>query len=352
MTQPRTTSGRRIASVAGIDVRLHPTFLLIVAAAAVGLFGPPLAAFVWLAALFTSVVVHELAHSLVARRRGIGVRDIVLLPIGGVSEMERLPDRPRDELTVALAGPFASFGIAGIGAVLAFAFGLSLVPVEPVTGSLLHRIVWMNVLLGAFNLVPAFPLDGGRVLRALLVGRYGLEQATRVAATVGRTGALCLGGLGLLFDLWLVFIAVFIYFGSTAEETATLVHLRLRGLHVADVMVSEPATLDVDAVPAELSAAARRSSQPVFPVLAAGHVIGAIDRSRLLAAPHDGAWSLATDVPLVAPDADLEEATAAIAASGRTAGAVVADGSVVGLLVLADVRTMLDHAGPARVGHA
>ncbi len=227
----------RIACIAGVDIRIHPTFLVLVAFVVAGWFGSPLSGAVWLGLLFGSVVAHELAHSVVAMRRGIPVRGIMLLPIGGVSEIERLPDHPRDELVVAIVGPAASFVVAAALATLTLSTGGSLLPLDLVTGSMLHRLLWANFLLGAFNLLPAFPLDGGRVYRAALAERIGLEQATRRAAALGRAAAGVMAVAGIFFDVWLVLIAVFVYFGSRAEEAATLVHLRLTGRDVGDAMV-------------------------------------------------------------------------------------------------------------------
>ena len=241
MTGPdRGRSSWRIARLAGIDIRVHPTFLVIVVLALAGWFGDVGAGLLWLLVVFGSVLTHELAHSVVARRRGIAVRDILLLPIGGVSEMERLPERSKDELAVSAAGPATSFVIAAAAAVAAWLTGTTMLPVDLVDGSIVHRILWANVMLGGFNLVPAFPLDGGRVLRAALAERYGLERATRTAARLGRAVAIGMGIVGLLGNIWLLVIAVFIYLGGRTEETATMVHLRLGPRRVRDVMV--PAT--------------------------------------------------------------------------------------------------------------
>jgi Zn-dependent protease len=233
----RRRSSWRIAQVAGIDIRIHPTFLVLVGLAMAGWFGEVGAGLLWLLVVFGSVLLHELAHSLVARRRGIPVRDILLLPIGGVSEMERLPDRPKDELAVSAAGPATSLLTAATAAAVAWSTGVEVLPVDLVQGPVVHRILWANVMLGGFNLLPAFPLDGGRVLRAVLARRQGLERATRTAAAVGRVLAIAMGIIGLVGNLWLLLIAVFTYIGGRAEEAATVLHLRLGPRTVADVMV-------------------------------------------------------------------------------------------------------------------
>ncbi|HZQ26755.1 MAG TPA: site-2 protease family protein [Acidimicrobiales bacterium] len=230
--------GLVIGRLAGIPVRVHPTFLVLIALALVGGLGPPAQGLLWLVLLFASVVAHELAHSLTARRFGVRVKDILLLPIGGVSEFERLPSAPRQELLVAAVGPLTSLALGiAVATVAAVAFGTALLPVDLVHGTVLHRLAWLNVLLAGFNMLPAFPMDGGRVVRAALAERIGLARATQVAARLGRVVAFLMAAAGLAFDIWLLLIAGFVYLGNKAEEASTLVHLRLAGKRVADVMV-------------------------------------------------------------------------------------------------------------------
>jgi Zn-dependent protease len=233
----RSRLSARVATVAGVDIRIHATFLLLVALVAMGSSttgGPgPVAGVLWLAALFVCVVVHELAHSLVAIRYGIPILEIELLPIGGISKMERSPEDPRVELRIAVAGPAAS---VALGIFLASTALLARVPIWPPTiydGSFLVRLAWVNLLLAAFNLLPALPLDGGRVLRAFLEERTDRQHATQVAARVGRMLASAMIALGLFFDIWLLMIGVFVYFGSRAEEMAAVLHERIKDVRVA-----------------------------------------------------------------------------------------------------------------------
>jgi stage IV sporulation protein FB len=219
---------------------VHVSFFLLVALFALASTGPGgqglLSGLSWLVILFACVVVHELAHCVVGQAHGAVVRDIVLLPIGGMSRLERLPPRPEDELAMAIAGPIASAALGVAAGAVAGAVGVALLPVDLATGSLLARLCWVNLLLAAFNLLPAFPLDGGRVLRALLARHHGEAMATRRAATVGRVVAVVMIAAGVLVDLWLLIIGMFVFFAATAEERATLQHLRLRGVHVRDLM--------------------------------------------------------------------------------------------------------------------
>ena len=229
-----------IARVAGIAIRVHLSFLILVALFVVAApdpgVGSALLSVAWLLAIFGCVVVHEFAHSLVARSRGVGVHEILLLPLGGVSKMERLPERPQDEFAIAIVGPLTSYGLAGIAAVACVLAGRSLLPIDLIDGAWLAKLTWLNVMLGTFNLIPAFPLDGGRVFRSLLERTHDLESATRIATRVGHGFAAALMIVGFFFDIWLMLIGAFIYFGASAEQAATIVHLRLEGHRVADAM--------------------------------------------------------------------------------------------------------------------
>lgn len=223
-----------LGRVSGIPIRLHPTFLLLLLL--VLWSADPVRFAVTLVLVFASVTIHELAHSLAAQHRGVAVKDILLLPIGGVSELERLPDRPHDQLVVAGLGPVAS-AVIGTGLLaLAGALGGAVWPANLAGGSLLHRIGWLNILLAGFNLLPALPLDGGRVLRAVLVGRMGPARATIVAARCGRLLGVVMIAFGLLYDAWLVLIGLFVLTGAAAEENAASVQVRLEGLRAGDVM--------------------------------------------------------------------------------------------------------------------
>ena len=243
-TPPARRLSFRIGTIAGIEIRVHVTFLMLVALVALAATteqGPGLASGLsWLVALFACVVAHELGHSLVARRHGIPTVEIELLPIGGVSKLAGSPDDPRVELRIAIAGPIVSM-------ILAIAFGLAAavarVAMWPPTlygGGFLARLAWVNLLLAAFNLLPAMPLDGGRVFRSMLERRVDRERATRLAARVARGVAVAMVGLGIVLNAWLILIGVFVYFASSAEERATLIHERVKSRHVSDVMIDNP----------------------------------------------------------------------------------------------------------------
>jgi Zn-dependent protease len=219
----RVRSSVRIARIWGVDIRLHWTFLALVlliwAASGNGTMG--MAAWtLWLLAVFGSVLLHELAHCVVARRRGAVVEDILLTPIGGMSQLREMPQKAGDELAIAIVGPLASLGIAVVAAMGAILTGARAWPPTLFAGSWYARILWLNALLGAFNLLPALPMDGGRVLRAALARHSDRKTATQRAARVARFVASAMIVVGFFYDLWLVFIGVFLLLGASAEEQA------------------------------------------------------------------------------------------------------------------------------------
>ena len=235
----------KIGSVWGIPIELHLTFILLIAAVFI-LFYPQFYSFVLVIFLFVFVVLHELAHSVVARHYGIKVRKIVLYPIGGVSEIEEIPETPSVEWRMAIAGPLTSLAV---GAILLVAnwFIVAQIPVATVgsslatTGNLLLDLSVLNFLLGAFNLVPAFPMDGGRVFRALLAERIKFSDATKYAVYLGRLFGIGMVIVGFLFPSYflLTVVGVFVYIGASEEAEQTIVSTTLARVRVKDVMQSE-----------------------------------------------------------------------------------------------------------------
>lgn len=240
--RPRTGSVR-IARVWGVEIRLHWTFLLLVllvlwASAGVGaLVGEWL---VWLVAVFGSVLVHELAHCVVARRRGAIVDDILLTPIGGMSQLRAMPTDAEDELAIAIVGPLTTFALALLAAGAGWALGVKLWPPTLFAGPWIARILWLNVVLGAFNLAPALPMDGGRVLRSALARHRDRQTATRQAARVARVLAFVMIVAGFFYDLWLVFIGIFVLLGAAAEEQEVQRHDPIRYRPSMDTTPNHP----------------------------------------------------------------------------------------------------------------
>lgn len=283
----------RIARIAGIDIRVHVTFLALlvwvawVSYATTGVLESMIDGVVLICLVFVIIVAHELAHALTARHFGIRTRDITLLPIGGISSLERMPDDPRQELLVALAGPTLNFAVAAVLAAIVLALGGSLLPtteirMEPV--SLLVNLCWINLSLGLFNLLPAFPMDGGRVLRALLALRMSDVRATQIAAGIGQAMAILLGIVGLFGSPLLVFIALFLWIGASGEGRVAEAKFIAHGLPVSAAMVREFETVAPDL---PISAPLRRvleTTQHDFPVVSGEAVVGMLGREAMLKA--------------------------------------------------------------------
>jgi Zn-dependent protease/predicted transcriptional regulator len=235
----------KIASVWGIPIELHITFILLIGAVAV-LSYPSFYLFALILFLFGFVLLHELAHTFVARHFHIGVRKIVLYPIGGVSEIEEIPENPGIEWRLAAAGPLTSLLI---GALLFLVSGIVQIaaPVSPVgsslttAGSLILDLAILNLLLGAFNLIPAFPMDGGRVFRALLAERLKFTDATKYAAYLGRLLGIVMVVFGIVFPgyILLIVVGLFVYIGATEEAEQTILSTSLARVRVGDVTCSE-----------------------------------------------------------------------------------------------------------------
>lgn len=280
----------RIARVAGIGIYVHWTFFLLIAwiifihlgasagadaaARSVGFF----------LAIFGCIVLHELGHALTARRFNVQTRDITLLPIGGVARLERMPKEPRRELLVALAGPAVNVVIAGIlyGTVKA---GRSISPISSMcspSGPLLDRLMWGNLVLAGFNLLPGFPMDGGRILRALLGWWMDYERATDMAARIGQATAIMFAVVGYLFNWILMFIALFVYVGAQSE--ARMVHIRsmVKGVPVREAMLRRFTVLSGKDTLGHAADDISGGSQQDFPVIEDGHPMGILPRDDLL----------------------------------------------------------------------
>ena len=245
----------KLGRILGIDVYIHFTFFLLLGF--IGLTqwmasrnpGSAVVAVLFFLSLFACVLLHEFGHALAARGYGIHTRDIVLLPIGGVASLERMPEKPRQELWVAFAGPLVNVVIAAglfIGLTLKGPWEFSLTSLH---ASLAERLLAVNVFLVLFNLLPAFPMDGGRVLRAILAMRLPYARATRVAATVGQAMAFLFGFLGLFTNPMLIFIALFVWIGASQEAAAVEMQSSISGARVRDAMLTQFRTLQPDPNP-------------------------------------------------------------------------------------------------------
>ncbi|MCL4707971.1 site-2 protease family protein [bacterium] len=282
----------KLGEIAGIGIYVHATFLLLLGWVALSYYiaGQSIAMMingvVFLLALFGIVVLHELGHALTAKRFGIQTRDITLLPIGGVARLERMPDDPKQELWVALAGPAVNVVLA---AVLYIAIGLtsgppSLSNLSMVSGNFWEKLLWVNVSLAAFNLLPAFPMDGGRVLRALLAMRMDYVRATQIAAHVGQGMALLFGFIGLFYNPFLVFIALFVWMGASQEASMVQMKSALGGIPIQAAMIKDFRTLAPSDSLEQAVEHILAGFQQDFPVVEQGRVVGVLTRNDLMKA--------------------------------------------------------------------
>ena len=280
----------KLGEFAGIGVYIHATFLIVIAWVAFAHWqaghsaATALTGIVFVLAIFACVLLHEFGHALTAKRFGIKTRDITLLPIGGIARLERMPSDPRQELWVALAGPAVNVVIA-IVLFLVLVLTRTFSSVESLTltsGSFAERLMMVNLFLVGFNIIPAFPMDGGRVLRALLAMRMDYTRATRRAASLGQGIALLFGLLGLFGNPFLIFIALFVWIGAAQEAAMTQMKSVLGGIPVAAAMITDFRTLSERDSLSRAVELLLSGSQQDFPVVENDTVVGVLTRADLL----------------------------------------------------------------------
>jgi len=358
--EPRMSWSIKLFRIKGIDIRVHLTFVLILIWAAsrwgVTMRGGTIGALYGILVillLFVCVTIHELAHSLNAMRFGIKVRNITLLPIGGISQMEEIPRKPSEELRMSLAGPLSNFIIAAILLLLSIPLNF---PAEVSAGrmsqvfssvsweGLLAYLITANIMLGVFNLLPAFPMDGGRVLRSLLAMRMDHAKATAIAAQAGQGLAWAMGLFGVLSGAWtLVIIAVFIYLGAGQEGKMVEIKNTLGELRVEQAMTKRCQALSPNDPLSRAVELILSGFQTVFPVLEEGRLMGILTEADLVGALKQHGPEVAvkmamrTDVPTADPEGSLFEAQQLMAEKRLHALPVVKAGRLVGLLTPQDV---------------
>jgi Zn-dependent protease len=289
-----------IARVSGIDIKIHATFFLILLLGAVQWGGPngyngAFFGVLLMVLLFVCVVLHELGHSLVAKYFGLPVSEIILLPIGGLSKLEKNPRRPLEELLLAVAGPLVNLIIAGVLVVAAGAWGhfsslnarglVTGQPLLPSSSGLLGWLLAANITLAIFNLIPAFPMDGGRALRAILWMFVGFTKATRISATTGQLLAFAFGLYAVLSGHFLLaLIALFIYLGAGQEWAEERARTVLTTLRVGDAYNKHALTLGPGDQVSEVVHNLLTSYQPDFAVIQGGSLLGVITREDVLKA--------------------------------------------------------------------
>lgn len=339
-------------------IRIHVTLLLLLAWYAWGGWrmagvGGAVEEIVFIALVFVSVLLHEFGHIRAARHYGIPTPEVLLTPIGGLARIARMPEKPRQELVIALAGPLVTLAIvlAVGGGVLVVAGEQALLPESVVDVPLWTAITWINVFLLAFNVLPSFPMDGGRVLRALLAMRLGMVRGTRIAARVGQAFAVVFAIVGLQYNIFLVVIAAFVFLGAEAEYDAVQTRavagdLTAQRLTVTDVRVLHPATRLDEAI-----RLLTRSDQRSFPVLDdSGHLLGILTRDEMLKGVTEAGLDAPVTVAMAPPEVTgtialglgFEDAVQALWQSKRDALPVVdAGGRFAGLMTRDNVTDVL-----------
>lgn len=336
----------RIGRLAGIDVYVHATFFLLILWVVIlhWLEGRSLQAVIsgviFILALFACVVLHEFGHALTARHYGIPTKDITLLPIGGVSRFERMPDKPWQEFWVAVAGPLVNLAIAAaIYLALFLTAGFKPVTRLSITGGpFLERMLVANLILAIFNVIPAFPMDGGRVLRALLATRMDHVRATQVAAAVGQGLALIFGLIGLFRDPFLLFIAFFVWIGAAHESQSVQIKEAFSGIPIRSAMQTHFTTLTTNQTLGDAAKIIIDGAQHDFPVMWGDRVMGILTRGNLLAGlSQAGPDQLVTSVmqrqfDTAQPNEMLEAVLQRLAASPLRVMPVLQNGELVGLV--------------------
>jgi Zn-dependent protease/CBS domain-containing protein len=336
-----------IGKIFGIRFRVHVTFFLLLFFIFVSVLGQygmnrALLATLLICAVFVCVLIHEVGHSLIARRFGKETKSITLLPIGGVATIEEMPEKPSQEIAMAIVGPFINLAIAGILYLFVGQWrgaGVSNLYPDSVKG-FFAGLIWINVILAVFNMIPAFPMDGGRVLRGILAIKLDYVKATSAAVFVGQAMAVFFIFFGLFYDWWLALIGIFLYIGAGSEKQQVLLKSVLRQVPVSEAMATDFIALRPDEPVRQAFEYFHHGRQDDFPVIGEGGVEGILTRDRILASIHEKGL----DVPVsevmdrefvsVDPNMPLDEAYKKLMFSKKTAMIVAEGGEIKGMIGL------------------
>ena len=335
-----------LGRIAGIPIRMHLTLLLLLVwiigthvlhgaslgASAIGLF--------LVLAIFASIVVHELGHALVARRFGIHTRDIMLLPIGGIASLEHMPDKPKQELAVALVGPVINLVLAALLWIgIAIMGGTTrLGDVTTFGGAIATQLLWINVGLAVFNLLPAFPMDGGRALRAVLAMRLGPDRATAIAARLGKLFAVAFAIAGIFYNPFLLLIAFVVWTGASQERALAQLKSVISGVPVSAAMLRRVEAVRPDQPLEDAAALLLSGGLNQLPVIDHGEPVGVITRSDVASAlAHAGPQATVANAPQhgivkVSPAESLDYVLDRLRQEPDSVALVVDDGTPVGVL--------------------
>jgi Zn-dependent protease/CBS domain-containing protein len=355
-----------LGRVAGIDIRMHWTFLLLlgwVAASAYAAgrgWGFAVFGITFILAIFACIVLHELGHALTAKRYGISTRDITLLPIGGLARLEELPEDPKQEFFIAAAGPAVNVAIAGIlfiGLWMIQGIPAGIMPTEDPANTFFANLMWVNVALVLFNLLPAFPMDGGRILRALLATKMHYGRATNIAARIGQGMAILFAAAGLYINPILLLIAVFVFLGAAAEAQKVRSKLLTDGIPVRSAMMTDFRTLAPGDSLQKAADELLAGSQQEFPVLEHSMFQGMLRRDDLLEGLKADSERTVGDVMTrfsqgVGETDALDDSLELMRLHGCSSIPVMRGGQVIGLVTADNVQElmMLQSAARGRTG--
>ena len=353
-----------IGRIFGINFRIHVTFFLLLFFVFTsvlneqGLVGAVLAT-LFICAVFVCVMIHEIGHSLIARCFGKQARSITLLPIGGVAAMEEIPEKPAQEIAMSLVGPLINVVIAGILYLFVGQWtGIAAPNLYPASVlTFFAQLIGVNIMLAIFNLIPAFPMDGGRVLRGILAMKMDYVRATSVAVFIGQAVATVFIFFGIFFNWWLALIGVFLYMGAGSEKQYVRFRSFLHQVPVSQVMITDFRSLHPDEVLSGVLERFYHGSQEDFPVIGETGLEGILTRDHILAGIRDkGLGVRVGDVmdrsfTSVDPDMPLDEVYKKLLSSRKTAVAVVDKGEVKGMVCLNGIsRYFLTKAALSKTG--
>ena len=345
----------RLGRLLGIDVYVHFTFFLLLAFIVIAQYlqtksmASALLELAFICSIFATVGLLEFGHALMARLFGVKTRDITLLPIGGIARLERIPEHPGQEFLIAVAGPAVNVALAVLclAAIVATGQFGATISADPMAGSLLQRFFLINVWLVIFNMIPAFPMDGGRVLRAVLAMGMNYVRATQIAAAVGQAIAVLFGFAGLLISPMLLLIALFVWIGAAQEAQMVIARAGLAGLSARTAMISDYRTVSPGDSLGTVAQHVLAGFQEDFPVLERGRMVGILTHHGLLTALERlGGQALVADVmerqfPTVRPDEPLNDVVDRLQASEGRSLPVIDHGRLVGIITPENVSELL-----------
>ncbi len=336
-----------IGKIFGIKFKIHITFFLLLFFIFISVlnqrdFRSAILATLFICAVFVCVLIHEIGHSLIARRFGNEAKSITLLPIGGVATMEEMPEKPSQEIAMSIVGPLINLAIAAI----LFLFvghwtGVGAPNLYPDSArSFFAGLIGVNIMLAIFNLIPAFPMDGGRVLRGILATRMDYVQATSVAVTIGQGLAMLFILFGIFFNWWLAIIGLFLHIGAGSEKQQVILKSLLHDVPASEVMMREYRALRPEQMLSEALEQFYHGCQEDFPVIGEKGLEGILTRDRILSSVHEKGLDIPVsevmdgDFAFVNPQTPLEDIYRSLLSKQKTAVAVVDKGSVKGMVCL------------------